>query len=86
MVFNVERSWNDNVDVLEAFKIYILYYQGIRKDKVFQAIMETLEITTKAGLTFNEALNFAVQDKKSLILKALSKSTTSPQPGLLYIW
>ena len=79
----LQEAENDNVDDLEAFKIYILYYRGIKRDKVFQAIMETLEIATQAGMTFNEGLNFAVQDKKSFILKAIGKSTTL-QPGLLY--
>ena len=79
----LQEAENDTVDVLEAFKIYILYYQGIKSDNVFQAIMKTLEIATKSGMNFDEALNFAVQDKKSLILKAIRKSTTL-QPGLLY--
>ena len=58
--------------------------------------MKTLELGRSAGMSFEEALDFAVQDNKSLISRALAKATseagklgkewtlTYRQPGLLY--
>ena len=30
----INEAENDNVGILEAFKIYVLYYQGIKKEKI----------------------------------------------------
>ena len=85
----------DNLDVLEAFKIYILYYLNIKCDKVFRAIMKTLVLAREGdGMNFEEALDFAVNTNRYLISQAITKvkrldsPMTSPyqQPGLIYTW
>ena len=80
----------DNFDELDAFKMYILYYQSIKRDNVFRAIMKTL-VLVRGDMDFEEALNFAVERNKSLILQAIKKArkewspaTANQQPGLLY--
>ena len=64
----------DNFDVLEAFKIYMLHYHSVKHDKVFQAIMKTLEIAIGVDTNFEEALDWTVQNNKSLITWALAKA------------
>ena len=60
--------------MLETFKIYLLYYHSVKHDKVFQAIMKTLEIAIGFKMNFEEALDFAIQNNKSLITWALAKA------------
>ena len=73
----LQEAEDDNVDVLEAFKMYILYYRCLKHDKVFQAIAKTLNLVREDGINFEQALNFAVQENKSLILQRLSKPAAS---------
>ena len=69
----MKEAEKDNIDILAAFKIYILYYRDIKNDKVFQAIMHTLDIVID-DMNCNEALDFAVQNNKSIILKSIKKA------------
>ena len=66
----LKEAVNNTVDVLETFKIYMLYHQSITNDKIFQAIMETLKIV-ESDVNFEEA----IQDNKSRILKANNSTT-----------
>ena len=85
----LQEAQDDNVDVLVAFKIYVLYYQSIKRDKVFQAIMKTLDTITENDDDFDFALDFAIQNKKTLISKEISRARNekrmTDQPGLLYV-
>ena len=72
----LQEAEDDNVDVLEAFNMYIQYYRCLKYDKVFQAITKTLNLVRENGINFEQALNFAVQENKSLILQRLSKPTS----------
>ena len=58
----------DNLDVLEVFKLYIIYYLNIKSDKVFKAILETLLSAIKDdGLNFKDELDFAINTNRFLI-------------------
>ena len=79
----------DNLDVLEVFKLYIIYYLNIKSDKIFKAILKTLVLARE-----DEKMDFAVNMNRYSISQAITKvkrlnsSMTSPywQPGLIYAW
>ena len=87
---------DENRDLLENFETYILYYRSLKRDKVYQVVMKTLELARGVGMSFNEALDFAVKNSKLLITRTVAKakgeakrlgkewSFTYSQPGLLY--
>ena len=69
-----ELEEEDNLDVLETFKLYIIYYLNIKSDKVFKAILETLLLAIKDdGLNFEDALDFAINTNRFRISQAIRK-------------
>ena len=64
----------DDLEVLEVFKLYIIYYLNIKSDKIFKAILETLLSAIKDdGLDFEDALNFAINTNRFHISQAIRK-------------
>ena len=78
----MQEADDNNVDVLEAFKMYIQYYRCLKHDKVFKAITKTLNSAREEGINFEQALNFAVKENKSLILQTLPKTARGSLLGL----
>ena len=64
----------NNLDVLEVFKLYIIYYLNIKSDKVFKAILGTLlSAREDDGLNFEDALDFAINTNRYRISQAITK-------------
>ena len=63
----------DNLDVLEVFKLYIIYYLNIKSDKVFKAVLKTLiSAREDDGMNFEEAFDFAVNMNRYRISQAIT--------------
>ena len=67
---------NHHHELLKIFETYILYYRNLQRDKTFQAVRRTVEFGREAGMKFEDSLNFAVQENKSRIYRALAKATS----------
>ena len=65
-----------NVDILEIVASYIRLCQTLKHDAVYESVMETVEyaIDIDKEKNFDDALDFAVQKRKFLILQAFGKA------------
>ena len=63
--------------------MYVVYYQSLKRDNVFQGIMETINILIDGGLSYKESFNFAINENIRKIRKAIGKPLPYV-PGLIY--
>ena len=70
-----EEAKDYNGDMLEAFKAVVLYTRKLRRNPTYEKIMETCrKAKDEDGMSFNEALNYAIEKRKYIILKAVEKA------------
>lgn len=66
-----------DVDILEIVASYIRICPALKHDPVYQAVMETVDYAMDINeeKTFNDALDFVIQKRQFLILKAAEEAT-----------
>ena len=70
-----EARQNDNGNVLESFKRLVLFYRSLENDETYQAVNETLgKAREEEQMDFLEALDYAVDKRKFLILRSAKES------------
>ena len=65
----LEDAENGNRDVLESFKKYILLCRRLKRDETYKTVMQTVKTAIDDGLDVDDALDFAVDRRKFLILR-----------------
>ena len=67
-----------DADILNIVASYIRLCHALKHDPVYQAVMETVDYAMhiNKAKTFNNALDFALETRKFLILQAYAKAKT----------
>ena len=74
---------NEDEEELDIFKMYVVYYQSLKGDNVFQGIMDTLNLLIDGRLSYKGSLDFAIHKNIRKIRKAIGKPLPYI-PGLIY--
>ena len=69
-------------DKLNIFETYILYYLALKRDKLFQSIIDEIHSLRENGWNHKDALNYVMQVNKVDIRNKIGKPWI---PGLKYI-
>ena len=77
-----EDEFGDEKEELNIFETYVLYYLALKRDKLFQSIMDEMSSLREDGWNHEDALNYVMQVKKTDIRNKIGKPWI---PGLRYI-
>ena len=80
---SMKQNEIENNDELDIFKMYVVYYQSLKRDHVFQGIAETMNIPIDDGWSYKESLDFAIRENVGKIRKVMGKPFPY-RPGFIY--